>query len=313
MKETKNKPKERIWLEISVIVPEYLADAVGNFFVETTGHGVKFEDLEPHPEEGPLVRVTGYLAPEQAETGLIKKIYHYLASLEELHPGEFKFSLETKPLPEEDWECAWQAYFKPHKVGKRLVIKPSWEVYVPKKDEIVLEIDPGRAFGTGHHPSTYLVLQRLEELFEELFNPAGIAPTVLDVGTGTGILAIAAGKLGAKEVIAIDIDPEATEVARENVLRNHLHEKVFVSTTPVWDLMTGFDLICANISAYELELMADKLAELLNSGGHLLLSGFLEEEAERLLQKYQALGLNPVLKRLDPEFEEWALLNFKKP
>ena len=305
--------KERLWLEMSVVVPEYLADAVSNFFIEITGHGVKCEDLEPHPEEGPLVRVTGYLAPEQTETGLIKKIYRYLASLEEMHPGEFKFSLETRPLPEEDWECAWQAYFKPHKIGKRLVIKPSWEVYVPEKDEIVIEIDPGRAFGTGHHPSTYLVLERLEELFEELFLPAGLAPVVLDVGTGTGILAITAAKLGAREVVAIDIDPEAAEVARENVLRNHLHEKVFVSTTPVWELGATFDLICANISAYELGLMGEKLAELLNSGGHLLLSGFLEEETGSLLQKYEPLGLKLALKRLDPEFEEWALLDLKKP
>lgn len=305
--------EERIWLEISTVVPAELADAVGNFFIETTGHGVKFEDLEPHPEEGPLVRVVGYLAPEQAETGLIKKIYAYLTSLEEMHPGALKFPLETRPLPEEDWACAWQAYFKPHRIGKRLVIKPSWEVYVPEKDEIVIEIDPGRAFGTGHHPSTYLVLERMEELFEELFNPSGLAPSVLDVGTGTGILAIAAGKLGAKEVVAIDVDPEAAEVARENVLRNHLHEKVFVSTTPVWDILSGFDLICANISAYELELMAEKLTELLNSGGHLLLSGFLKEEAEKLKKKYEALGLRLKLERVDPEFEEWALLDLKKP
>ncbi len=307
------KEKERLWLEISVIVPAYLADAVSNFFIEVTGHGVKCEDLEPHPEEGPLTRVTGYLAPEQTETGLIKKIYQYLASLEELHPGEFKFSLETRPLPEEDWECAWQAYFRPHKVGKRLVIKPSWEVYVPEKNEILIEIDPGRAFGTGHHPSTYLVLERMEELFEEIFSPSGLAPVALDVGTGTGILAIAAAKLGAREVIAIDIDPEAAEVARENVLRNHLHEKVFVSTTPVWELIGGFDIIFANISAYELELMAEKLVELLNSGGHLLLSGFLEDESEKLLQKYQSFGLKLVFKRLDPEFEEWVLLDLKKP
>ncbi len=305
--------KERIWLEISTVVPAHLADAVGNFFIETTGHGVKFEDLEPHPEEGPLVRVVGYLAPEQTETGLIRKIYTYLAALEELHPGELKFSLESRPLPEEDWACAWQAYFKPHKIGQRLVIKPSWETYVPEKDEIVIEIDPGRAFGTGHHPSTYMVLERLEELFEEVFKKAGVAPTVLDVGTGTGILAIAAGKLGAKEVVAIDIDPEAAEVARENVLRNHLHDKVFVSTTPIWEIMAGFDLICANISAYELELMAEKLAELLNSGGHLLLSGFLKEEATKLKEKYESFGLRTKLERIDPEFEEWVLLDLKKP
>jgi ribosomal protein L11 methyltransferase len=305
--------KERIWLEISVVVPEALSDVVANFFTELTGHGVKLEDLEPHPEEGPLVKVVGYLAPEQAETNLVKKIYEFLAALEEMHPGEFKFSLETHPLPEEDWACAWQEYFKPFKVGKRLVIKPSWEVYVPGPQEIVVEIDPGRAFGTGHHPSTYLVFERLEYLMDHLFKPAGVAPYVLDVGTGTGILAIAAAKLGAKEVVAVDIDPEAAEVARENVLRNHLHDRVRVSTTPVWELMDGFDLILANISAYELELLAPKLTELLNSGGHLLLSGFLEQEASELQEVYQKLGLKKVYQKMDPEFQEWVLLEFKKP
>ncbi len=296
-----------------MVVPESLADAVANFFAELTGHGVKLEDLEPHPEEGPLVRVTGYLAPEQTETQLIKKVYAYLAELEELHPGELKFSLETRPLPEEDWACAWQEYFKPFRVGRRLVIKPSWEVYVPKPEEIVIEIDPGRAFGTGHHPSTSLILERLEELFDEVFGPNGIEPYTLDVGTGTGILAIAAAKLGAKEVVAIDIDPEAAEVARENVLRNHLHDKVHVSTTPVWELMDAFDLIMANISAYELTLLAEKLAELLESGGHLLLSGFLKEQAEEVLKAYETQGLKLAGQRIDQEFGEWVMLDLKRP
>ncbi len=298
---------------MSVEVPAYLADAVANFFTELTGHGVKLEDLEPHPEEGPLVRVTGYLAPEQTETGLIKKVYAYLAELEELHPGEFKFSVETRPLPEEDWACVWQEYFKPFRLGRRLVIKPSWEVYVPEPDEVVIEIDPGRAFGTGHHPSTALILERLEELFEEVFGPSGLEPYVLDVGTGTGILAIAAAKLGAREVVALDIDPEAAEVARENVLRNHLHDKVHVSTTPVWELMDAFDLILANISAYELTLLAPKLAELLNPGGHLLLSGFLKEQAVEVCQTYEHQGLKPVHQKIDREFGEWVMLDLKRP
>ncbi|AEH45533.1 ribosomal protein L11 methyltransferase [Thermodesulfatator indicus DSM 15286] len=302
-----SSPKERIWLEISVVVPSELSDAVANFFVETTGHGVKCEDIEPHPEGTLLVKITGYLAPEQAETGLIKKIYAYLASLEELYP-EYRFKLEHRPLPEEEWETAWQVYFKPIKVGKRLIIKPSWEVYIPEPKEIVIEIDPGRAFGTGHHPSTYLILETLEELFEKEL----ASPTVLDVGTGTGILAIAAAKLGAKEVIAIDIDPEATEVARENILRNHLHDKVFVSTTPIWEIFSGFDLICANISAYELELMAEKLTELLNTKGFLLLSGFLKEEAHKLKEKYLSSGLKLYQEKTDREFQEWTMLAFQK-
>ncbi len=302
--------EQKIWLEFSVVAPEPLADVIANFFTELTNRGVKLEDIGPHPEEGFMVRVTGYLAPEQAD--LIKKIYEFLAALEEEHPGEVKLALETRPLPEEDWACAWQEYFKPLKIGKRLVIKPSWEKYVPQPEEIVIEIDPGRAFGTGHHPSTYLVLERLETLFEELFGPHGLAPYVLDVGTGTGILALAAAKLGAQEVLAVDIDPEAAEVARENVLRNHLHQIVRVSTTPVWEIADTFDLIMANISAYELKLLGKKLAELLRSGGRLLLSGFLKEEGSELWEAYKAYGLKLVYQKVDPEFGEWMLFDLKR-
>ncbi len=304
--------KERIWLEASVVLPAHLADAVATFLTDLTGHGVKLEDLDPTPEGQELVRVTGYFAPEQAETGLIKKLYQYLAELEEIFPGEVNLDVETRPLPEEDWACAWQEYFKPLKVTKRLVIKPSWEVYVPQKDEIIVEIDPGRAFGTGHHPSTYLVLQRLENLFEEIFWPQDWAPYALDVGTGTGILAIAAAKFGAREVVAVDIDPEAVEVARENVRRNHVHHQVHVSTTPVWELGDTFDLIMANISSYALKLLAPHLSARLAQKGHLLLAGFLKEEISELEETYKGHGLRPVYQKIDPEFEEWALLDLIK-
>ncbi len=304
--------KERIWLEVSLTLPSHVADPVATFLTDLTGHGVKIEDLPAEGEGQGLIRITGYLAPEQAETGLIKRFYQYLADLEEIFPGEVNLNAETRPLPEEEWECAWQEYFKPIKVTKRLVIKPSWEVYIPKKDEIVIEIDPGRAFGTGHHPSTYLVLQRLESLFEEFFKPQSLQPYVLDVGTGTGILAIAAAKFGAREVVAVDIDPEAVEVARENVRRNHVHAQVKVSTTPVWELADSFDLIMANISSYALKLMAPHLKSLLNTHGHLLLSGFLKEEIPELEEVYCQEGLKIVYQNIDPEFEEWALLDLMK-
>jgi len=178
---------------------------------------------------------------------------------------------------------------------------------------VVVEIDPGRAFGTGHHPSTYLVLKRLETLFEELFWPNGVKPYVLDLGTGTGILAIAAAKFGAREVVALDIDPEAAEVARQNVQRNHVHGKIRVSTTPIWELADTFDLILANIGSYELKLLAEHIAPLSVSGGHVVLSGFLREEVPELQKVYQDLGLKVVHQEVDPEFEEWALLDLKRP
>ena len=305
------KRSDPFWLEIKIDLPISLADPAANFLTELTGHGVVLEDSKPDTNDTNMVKIIGYLSPEQSRTELINKLCQYLSDLKALFE-EAKFRIETKAFPEENWVCAWHEYFKPFRVTKRLVIKPSWEAYLPKEDEIAIEIDPGMAFGTGHHPSTYLVLQRLEMLFEDFFWPKGLNPSILDIGTGTGILAIAAAKLGARKVVAIDIDPEAVRVARQNVYKNLVNDKIQVSTIGISQLTGLFDIIMANISAYQLKLLAREIFPLLNQKAHLILSGFLKHEVEDLLKIYMPFGLELVYKEIDPEFAEWAMLDLQK-
>ncbi len=305
MKEKNNS----FWIEIKIDSPVFLADSIANFLIELTGQGILLEDIKDSKDNA-LVRITGYFSSEQSKAGLIDKFYQYISNLETIFE-EVKFKVKTRILPEENWLRSWQQYFKPHKVTKRLVIKPSWELYVPKKEEIIVEIDPGMAFGTGHHPSTYLVLQRLEMLFEEVFWPKGFGPLVLDIGTGTGILAIAAAKFGAKKVIAIDIDAQAVKIAKQNVYRNAVENKISVFLSPVSELNEHFDLIMANISAYELKRLAKDISILLGKKAHLILSGFLKEELDDLLKVYTSLGLKLVYKEIDQEFEEWMVIDFQ--
>ncbi len=299
---------QRIWLEINITTPLYLADAVGTYLTDLTGQGIKWAEEET-ADGSRQVKITGYLAPEQTETTLLKRLDQYLRAQAEIFPELHSVKIETNPLPEEDWECAWQEFFKSLKVTEKIVIKPSWEDYNPQKGEIIIEIDPGRAFGTGHHPSTYLVLKNIQRLFEQYYQPRSISPTVLDVGTGTGILAIAALKFGATKALGLDIDYEAIQSARENAARNGVYDRFLVANIPLWEIKDSFDLILANISAYTLKSLASYLAQLLKPKGHLLLSGFLKEDVRDLKKTYEELGLSVIHVEVDPEFAEWAIIN----
>jgi len=159
-------------------------------------------------------------------------------------------------------------------------------------------IDPGQAFGTGQHPSTALILEALEEHFQE-----GLWPTVLDVGTGSGILALAAAKLGARRVVGLDVDPVAVEEARRNAALNGL--ELTFSTEPLKKHLGKYHLVLANISAWDLKILAQELAEHLLPGGRLLLSGFLAQEIPEMLETYLPLRFKLLKVR---EREEWGFL-----
>jgi ribosomal protein L11 methyltransferase len=156
------------------------------------------------------------------------------------------------------------------------LIVPSWEEAQPNPDDIILHLDPGMAFGTGGHETTRLCLEMLEQIIDQL--PTGRPPAVLDLGTGSGILAMAAAQLGAGPIHAVDIDPQAVEVARENLAINNLTERVECSSTPLEALTETYDIILANILAEELVRLAPQLTERLAQGGRLILSGILAEK-----------------------------------
>ena len=193
---------------------------------------------------------------------------------------------------EDEWRDVWKQYFAPRKVG-RFVIVPSWEKYAPANDEIVLDMDPGRAFGTGGHPSTRLCLVAISELAR--------CERFLDVGCGSGVLAIALAKLFPEASgLAVDVDADAVDVSRENAMRNAVLDRISVSATPVEEVHGPFDVVTANILPDVLIPLAQPIAARVGDGGTLILSGILQGLADGVEAAYAALGLRATA-RLDEE------------
>jgi ribosomal protein L11 methyltransferase len=285
-------------------VPARRQEEASLFLTDFSGRGVIIEE-ENVPAGGVVIRA--YFRPEDYGAGPRQEMQDYLKRLSsyELSP----LGLEVRQVAEEDWAEAWKAHFKPLKVTDRLVIRPPWEEYAAQPGETVITIYPGMAFGTGRHASTLLCLRALEQVWEARPPGAGNPWQVLDVGTGTGILALAAARYGA-EVLAIDLDPEAVAAALENVRLNNLIDRVWVEETPLPSLRQQFGLILANITAPDLLQLADSLTARLLSDGVLILSGFLTEDASRLEDRYQGLGLH---KTGFLTHEDWGALILRRP
>ena len=181
-------------------------------------------------------------------------------------------TLSTGSIREEDWAENWKQYFKPFRVSEHLVVKPTWETWDKQPGDLIIEIDPGMAFGTGTHETTALCIELIERYYR--------GGKLLDVGTGSGILAIAAALLGATDVVAVDIDPDAVRVAKENVEKNGLSDRIAVREG---DLLQGlserFDFAAANILAPVIQMLAAPLTRHLNPGGLFVCSGITEEAA----------------------------------
>ena len=193
-------------------------------------------------------------------------------------------AIDTVNVKDEDWSEVWKQFYKPFRAGKSLVVKPTWEPYAPKPGDRVIEIDPGMAFGSGTHETTGMCLELLEEAVHG-------GERVIDVGTGSGILAIGAALLGAKDVLAIDIDPTAVKVARENVAHNHLEQTV---TTLEGNLLEKVDAQCevcvANIIADVICMFAAPLNDHIIPGGLFICSGIIKEREQDVTGALLAAG-----------------------
>jgi ribosomal protein L11 methyltransferase len=298
-----NMPKET-WIEGRVIVPARMQEEASLFLTDFSGRGVIIEE-ENVPAGGVVIRA--FFRPEEYGDWQRQELQDYIKRLSayELSP----LGLEVRQVAAEDWAETWKAHFKPVKVTDRLVIRPPWEEYAAQPGETVIIIYPGMAFGTGRHASTLLCLRALEQVWEPLPPRSGSPWQVLDVGTGTGILALAAARYGA-EVLAIDLDPEAVAAALENVRLNNLMDRVWVEETPLASLRQQFGLIMANITAPDLLQLADALTARLLNDGVLIISGFLAEDAVRLAARYQGLGLHQTGFLTQ---EDWGALIFRRP
>ncbi len=208
--------------------------------------------------------------------------------------------IQVAGVSDEDWKYKWKEYFKPTKITERLVVKPSWETYEKAGEELVIEIDPGMAFGTGTHPTTALCLRLLEKHMENGRS------RVLDVGCGSGILAIAAALLGAEQVLGVEIDPVAVAIAKSNVAANGLSENVRIIAG---DLTKGLDfrgdILTANLMADLVIALSEDAAVHLSENGVLIASGILIEKKEQVVAALLASGFH-ILEI--PEEGEWCAI-----
>ena len=260
------------WLEVRARVGPGEADEVAALLGRFGRGGAVVEE----GPQGLMVKV--YLPVDKALPKKKERLYTLLGHLSLIVPLE----LEEEVL-EEDWALAWRAYFTPLHIG-RLVIKPSWHDCAPEPGETVLELDPGQAFGTGHHPTTRMCLLLLEKYLRP-------GMEVLDLGTGSGILALAAARLGARSVLALDTDALAVKAARENVRKNSLTGAIKVrkgTLDPRWGC---FDIIVANLTARTILERLPALSSALNGGGLLIAGGIIEDREDEVEKGLLGAGL----------------------
>ena len=291
------------WKEYSVFCDALAVEAVSSAFYDLGCEGVVVEDSQ-YIQDNPALEtwavkvipddfsdrefsvVKGYFAEDQEPLESLKA---KLAEIEKFFGIQCLWYQEDKQ--EELWKEAWKKYYHTHKEGERIVICPTWESYTPTGDEIVIEIDPGMAFGTGVHPTTRFCLQLLEKW-------GGGRNKVLDAGCGSGILAIAAAKLGAQDVTAVDLDELAVRVCRENVEQNHLTDKIrTLEGNIIATIGDGqYELIMANLTADILLFLLPELvaAKALLPDGLLIISGILDVRWPEIQDKLDELGLEAV-------------------
>lgn len=304
------------WIEVRVhfdaSVPEAAADLIADAFTEIGVEGVIIDDprLDPAADWGddalpppPHDAVRGHLADNDRFMARRVKLEQLLKRLEQ-HSG-IRCRLSEKAVNDEDWAESWKAHFWPTKLGRRIVVTPTWRDYAPERGDLVIEIDPGMAFGTGSHATTVLCVRALEDLTRP-----GIS--ILDVGTGSGILLAAAAKLGAACGRGIDVDPVAVTVARENLERNHVPADRFAVTEgDLAETVTErYALVVANILSAVIIRLLPQIAAVCAPGGRLIFSGIVEKNQPPVLAAMADHGLDVLEVRT---LDDWVAIIGRRP
>ncbi len=305
-------------MEIKVIFEsddtEKAKKEIGDIFYDFGATGLKIEEPMAHKNSLDYYKnekdflmvdhaVSAYfpmnIYAERRKQAITKRFEEKFADREDL-----VYTIDFYDYEEEDYQNSWKKYFYTQKISERFVVKPTWRDYEPLEDELVIEIDPGRAFGTGTHPTTSLCIKLMEENIKE-------GNTVIDVGTGSGILMVAAEKLGAGRIIGTDIDATAVEVAMENLELNKVDtEKAKAYAGDLVSVVKEekFDVVVANILADVLLILLKDISRVVKKDGLVIFSGIIEDKLEEMKKAVENVGLEILEIKAD---KEWRAILMK--
>lgn len=307
------------WCEVSIQTTHEATELISEIFTDLGASGVVIEDPElindyitsgkwdytdiPIATETEVVTVKAYLPVNGELEGRLQTFNNEVRLLGERGVSTVPGIISTNELEDEDWSDTWKKYFHTEKPGDRIVIKPTWEKYTAKNNEIVVELDPGAAFGTGTHATTSMCIKELEQLVQP-------GMKVFDIGTGSGILSIIAAKLGAASIQAVDYDDSVLKIVQENIEQNHVEDKISVGQSDLMKNVQGkANLVIANIVADIIIRLFDQLDDHLEEDGTLLTSGIIEDRIDDVINAAAAHGYGVVKRN---ENKGWACITFKK-
>lgn len=300
-----DEQRDNAWLKLTITTTVVLVDAISDFMVGVIGAGVEVgvdDLLEKRILNSYLERKNLNEDEIQATVSQVESHLVELADIFQVACPE----LQATIIYEEDWGNNWKKHFTPFAVVPGLVIAPTWEEYSPSSKERVIKMDPGMAFGTGHHPTTSMSILLIEKALKDRKNP-----TVLDVGTGTGVLGMAALLFGADHVLGVDNDIEAVMAGRDNVALNKFSDKMDVSQEDIANIEGQYSLVVANIIHDVLQLLREDLTKNIAAGGELVLSGLLAEgQVDSIISTFTNGDVLVLEEQLIDG--EWAALRFKK-
>jgi len=328
-----------LWHELTILALESSQEMVSHYLQECGATGVSIEESWT-PEKAqdtsfgrwydrPLnhirpgyAEIKGYFAFDADMERVVSQMREALERLPEFGYDAGEYEISVRQVDDEEWADAWKAYFKPVSISERLTVKPSWEPYTPREGEIVIELDPGMAFGTGTHPTTALCLRLLERVIRG-------GETVIDVGTGSGILSIGAAKLGAARVLALDLDPVAVSSASQNVALAGLQDVIEVRQSDLLGILKApeqagrdmaaeaglkvrppADIVVANILADIILQFTEDVMRVLKPGGIYIASGIYKNKEEAVEAGLREAGF--ILEDRARE-EDWVAFVARKP
>ena len=291
-----------IWIEVSVITKSEALEPISGIFYGLNCPNIAIEDPEDllSREQGPLTWdfadinilehkgnaavIKAYFSQDDKVEEIVEYVKEKLSEIKELGFDIGEGKVEVKKMHEEDWANNWKQYYKPVKITDKIVIKPIWEEYEKTDEELIIELDPGMAFGTGTHETTRMCIKALDKYVKP-------NTTVFDVGCGSGILSIAAAKLGAKHVVGVDLDPVAVDSSNENISFNDL-DNIEILEGNLLDVVDGkADIVVANIIAEIICILTADVKKALNDGGLFITSGIIHDRVDMVKEKFEECAI----------------------